>query len=136
MPNQCGGCGANSACLTTAVRLRCINFLVTVILLATTACGAQDDAHRNSEHGDEELSNDGAAPKQFDAHGLVKSITPNGSHLVVAHGDVPGFMNAMTMPFSVADETLLSDVSANDSIRFVIEVDGPKISIISLEVID
>lgn len=82
------------------------------------------------------MSQESAAPKQYDAHGLVKSITPNGSHLVVAHGDVPGFMNAMTMPFAVADETLLSDVSTNDSIRFVIEVEGPKISIISLEVIE
>ncbi|MBT8401594.1 MAG: copper-binding protein [Rhodothermia bacterium] len=110
--------------------------LLASILLLAGACGAQDKSDRQPEHGDSQDTLSNSAPVLYDADGLIKSITPNRKHMVVAHGDIPGFMDAMTMPFAVADTALLAGVSSGDSIRFEIAVDGPKIRVRSLEVVE
>ncbi len=119
-----------------SMRLYLKNFLVASLLLVSSACGAQDDSVRSREQMGLVDSLAKVAPTLYGAHGLVKSITPNRKHMIVAHGDIPGFMTAMTMPFAVADSALLSNVSPDDSIRFVIEVDGSKIGVNSIEVIE
>jgi Cu/Ag efflux protein CusF len=53
--------------------------------------------------------------------GRVVSVTPNGQFVVVDHGPIEGFMDAMSMPFAVADPVAL-DVEAGDFVRFLIPV--------------
>jgi len=74
-------------------------------------------------------------PEIFEGTGTVISIPPSKRHVIVRHGEIPGFMDAMTMPINVKDSTLLQTVSPQDSIRFEIEVVGNNAAIRTLEVI-
>lgn len=51
---------------------------------------------------------------------------PSPTRIVVAHEDIPGLMEAMTMPFDVRDPALLEEVDPGDRIyaRLRIEQDG------------
>lgn len=49
---------------------------------------------------------------------MVRSVTPSGSHVVIRHDDIPGFMDAMTMAFAVATPSVVAGVQRDDRIRF------------------
>jgi protein SCO1 len=70
--------------------------LVSVCLLACVGCG--QPAPRNS----------------YALQGQVLSIDAPHKSLTIKHGDIKGLMPAMTMPYSVRDETLLSALTAGD----------------------
>lgn len=57
----------------------------------------------------------GSAPKVFPVEGEVVEVRPPDT-VVIAHGDIPGFMAAMTMPFTVEDPALLAGVGAGDRV--------------------
>jgi len=57
----------------------------------------------------------------FTARGVVKSIVANGKGVRIAHEDIPGFMQAMTMEFEVKDPALLLQVQPEDEVMFTIE---------------
>jgi len=54
--------------------------------------------------------------------GIVTRLTAERDLLIVRHDEIEGYMGAMTMPFTVRDTSLVSGVSAGDSIRFSIQV--------------
>jgi len=49
--------------------------------------------------------------KQYAMRGMVLEVNPPARTLVVSHEAIPGFMDAMTMPFSVRDDTELRGLS-------------------------
>lgn len=56
----------------------------------------------------------------FVGEGKVIAVVPNAQQLVVDHGDIEGFMDAMTMGFRVDPPSLLEGMQAGDQIRFTI----------------
>jgi protein SCO1/2 len=58
-----------------------------------------------------------AATKHFKLAGTVKSVDAKGHKLVVDHGDIPGFMAAMTMPYEARKEEDLQKVAVGDQIQ-------------------
>jgi protein SCO1/2 len=54
--------------------------------------------------------------KHFKLAGTVKSVDTKNHKLVVDHKEIPGFMSAMTMPYSVRKEEDLTKISAGDQI--------------------
>jgi Cu/Ag efflux protein CusF len=56
-------------------------------------------------------------PKVFKLTGVVKSVDDKNRKLVVQHGDIPGFMSAMTMPYKVGKSEDLKKVSPGDKIQ-------------------
>lgn len=54
--------------------------------------------------------------KYYQMKGTVKSVKPSDHQLVVQHGDIPGFMAAMTMPYRVRNDEDLSKVAPGDQI--------------------
>lgn len=66
---------------------------------------------------------------EFKGHGRIVSITPSGSHVVLDHGVLEGFMDAMTMPFQLASPDLVTDLAPGDSVRFTLETSGNTIQI-------
>lgn len=54
--------------------------------------------------------------KQFKMDGVVKSVDPKEHKLTVDHKDIPGFMAAMTMPYSAGKTEDLTKVAAGDHI--------------------
>jgi len=62
----------------------------------------------------------GANPKTFTTRGVIKEISKDG--FIVAHEAIPGYMDAMAMPFKVKDPKELAGLRAGDSISFLLKV--------------
>lgn len=54
----------------------------------------------------------------FEVKGLVRELKSNGKTAVIAHEEIPNYMDAMTMDFDVKDKRELEGVKAGDSIAF------------------
>jgi protein SCO1/2 len=52
----------------------------------------------------------------FPLKGEVVHIMPDEHRIMIAHGEIPNYMKAMTMPFKVKDTTFLTMVHAGDSV--------------------
>src|SRR5437868_3348733 len=63
-----------------------------------------------------------AGTTNFLVHGILKEIKPEDHQLVISHETIPGFMDAMTMPFNVKDDAILTNVTAGAEIVFQLHV--------------
>jgi len=54
--------------------------------------------------------------------GEIIATVPNASQIVVEHGEIQGFMEAMTMGYRVDPASLLSGLKQGDRVRFKIDV--------------
>jgi Cu/Ag efflux protein CusF len=63
--------------------------------------------------------------------GKVIATVPNTSQIVVEHGEIKGFMEAMTMGYPVDPPSLLEGLKFGDKVRFTIDV--PKKAIVKIE---
>ena len=54
--------------------------------------------------------------------GKVIAIVPNANQIVVEHGEIKGFMDAMTMGYRVDPPSLLGGLKSGDKVRFTIDV--------------
>ena len=53
--------------------------------------------------------------------GAIRSFGPNRAFANIAHEDIPGYMQAMTMPFEFRDPSLSAGLSVGDRVRFSFE---------------
>ena len=67
--------------------------------------------------------------------GKVTEMDPASGQITIAHGDIPDFMKAMTMPFVVKDTSLFVGISVGDSVRGLLVVQRPEVWLDSLAVI-
>jgi protein SCO1/2 len=64
-------------------------------------------------------STEKSAPCQtFEVKGQVRSVEPDGLTVRIAHEEIPGYMPAMEMPFTVKDPGLLRAVASGDTVKF------------------
>lgn len=73
--------------------------------------------------------------KHYALHGKIMSIDKLGHELIIDHDAIPGFMEAMTMPYPVSDNAMLEKVAPGDEINADLMVQGEKIAIDKLDVI-
>ena len=73
--------------------------------------------------------------KTYKLHGKVISVDKLGHQLIIDHDAIPGFMDAMTMPYSVKDDAMLGQVSAGDEIEADLRVQEDKAEIVALKVL-
>ena len=59
--------------------------------------------------------------------GKVIAVVPAGNQIVIEHGDIKGFMDAMTMGYKVSSPSLLDGIKAGDAIRFTIDMQNKAI---------
>jgi Cu/Ag efflux protein CusF len=59
--------------------------------------------------------------------GKVIAVVPTSAQLVVEHGEIKGFMDAMTMGYTVSPSSLLDGLSAGDIVRFTIDTQNQAI---------
>jgi protein SCO1 len=71
----------------------------------------------------------------YKLHGKVVSIDRLGHQLIVDHDAIPGFMDAMTMPYPVKDNSMLDQVSTGDEIEADLRVQEDKPEIVTLKVL-
>jgi protein SCO1/2 len=60
--------------------------------------------------------------REYQLQGQILDIKPDTREVLVKHGDIPGFMPAMTMPYTVGDAKLLSDKQPGDLITATLVV--------------
>ena len=63
------------------------------------------------------------APKTVSAQGQVVALVPENSEVVLTHGEIKGFMEAMTMGYKVSSPSLLKSVKPGDTVQFTIDTD-------------
>lgn len=90
-----------------------------------SAAAAQQEGH------DTHHQTNGAASKAVTGEGKVVAAVPASSQLVVEHGEIKGFMDAMTMGYRVEPPSLLEGLKPGDQVRFTIDVQ--KKTIVKLE---
>jgi len=54
--------------------------------------------------------------------GEIVATVPNASQIVVEHGEIKGFMEAMTMGYRIDPPSLLAGLKPGDQVRFTIDV--------------
>ncbi len=91
-------------------------------VLAATTSPQPEQGSRAAEPGPQ---------KMIVAEGKVVATVPNASQIVVEHGEIKGFMEAMTMGYRVDPPSLLEGLKFGDKVRFTIDV--PKKAIIKIE---
>ena len=55
--------------------------------------------------------------------GKVIAVVPASSEIVLTHGEIKGFMDAMTMGYQIQPLSLLEGVQAGDTVRFTIDTE-------------
>ena len=103
-------------------RQKVLFLLLLVGLIALTGCGRKEEGEKESA-------------RYHHLRGQVVALDPASSLITIAHEKIPGFMEAMTMPFSVKDSTLFHSLEVGDSVRGVVAVRRPEIWLDSLTVI-
>jgi protein SCO1 len=73
--------------------------------------------------------------KHYELHGRIISIDKLGHQLIIDHDAIPGFMEAMTMPYAVSDNAMLDQAGAGDEIKADLAVQGEHIAIDKLDVV-
>jgi Cu/Ag efflux protein CusF len=63
------------------------------------------------------------APKSVSAQGQVVALVPENGEIVLTHGEITGFMEAMTMGYKVSSPSLLKIVKPGDSVQFTIDTE-------------
>ena len=54
---------------------------------------------------------------EFILNGVVQAVEPDEGEVTIAHEAMPGFMDAMTMPFLLKDKSVLDDVRPGDIVH-------------------
>lgn len=96
-----------------------------MLLFAAISCSESTRESHNASDSKSQASI--TSPQIYHAKGVVKSIPPNKKQIVVDHGEIPGFMRAMTMPFNLPDSNMVNGIKPNDSISMTIQYDGVSI---------
>jgi Cu/Ag efflux protein CusF len=65
---------------------------------------------------------EGRPPQTVVGEGQVVATVQSSGQIVVEHGEIKGFMEAMTMGYRVDPPSLLEDVKPGDTVRFTIDV--------------
>jgi protein SCO1 len=62
------------------------------------------------------------ATRHFQVTGIVRGVESNGETLLIQHENIPGFMPAMTMPFSLRGTNVSQGFADGDRVRFDLAV--------------
>jgi protein SCO1 len=73
--------------------------------------------------------------KHYTLHGKIMSVDKLGHELIIDHDAIPGFMEAMTMPYPVTDNSMLEKIGPGDEIKADLQVQGERIAIDKLEIV-
>jgi Cu/Ag efflux protein CusF len=65
---------------------------------------------------------EGSGQKMVTGEGKVVATVPSSGQLVVDHGEIKGFMGAMTMGYPVEPPSQLEGLKPGDQVRFTIDV--------------
>ena len=68
------------------------------------------------------LNPNGTNAQTFSTQGVVQEVQSDGHILVIKHDAIPGYMDAMTMPFKVVEPLALANLRPGDEVSFQLHV--------------
>jgi Cu/Ag efflux protein CusF len=71
--------------------------------------------------------------REFRGTGVVRAGLGELGVLVITHGDIPGYMPAMTMGFRANEPKILESVKPGDAVRFTLRGTPPNLAITSID---
>ena len=95
-------------------RLHAVTIILLVTCLAALLAGCRHGASPDA----------GPDAKRYELKGTVVSVDERGETVTVAHGEIPGYMDAMTMPFKPKDHWVLEQAKPGNRIQATLVVDG------------
>jgi len=106
--------------MRTRTKLHTRRFFLNAVIAAAiifsaglAGCGSSKPAEQPAE-----------GPKRYHLDGRVVSVEAAKQQVVVDAGDIPGFMSAMTMGYSVKNPNELTPLSPEDKIKADVVVNG------------
>src|SRR4029077_7004039 len=66
----------------------------------------------------------GWAGQKYDVRGLVLKVDPSRKSILVSCESIPGYMEAMTMPFTVRESAMLKGLQPGTAVDFTLVVNG------------
>src|SRR5687767_4301262 len=82
--------------------------VVCVALLLALVISCRDSPQENS--------------RSFQVRGVLQELKAGGKTAVITHEEIPGYMDAMTMPFNVRDTNEITLLKPGDQISFRLRV--------------
>ena len=71
--------------------------------------------------------------REYLVTGVVRAGLGDLGMLVVTHGEIPGYMPAMTMGFRTASPKIVESVKPGDAVRFTLRGTPPNLAITAIE---
>ena len=71
-----------------------------------------------------------AASQTVVGEGEIVAMVPNSGQIVLEHGEIKGFMEAMTMGYRIESPSLVAGLKPGDTVRFTIDVQKRSITVI------
>lgn len=71
--------------------------------------------------------------REFHGSGVVRAGLAELGILVITHGDIPGYMPAMTMGFRAASPKILESVKPGDAVRFTLRGTPPNLAVTAID---
>lgn len=72
------------------------------------------------------------ASRLFEGEGEVLGVDLERSSVTIRHGEIPGLMPPMAMPFTAASREILRGVKPGDKVRFKLEQKGKDVILIEM----
>jgi protein SCO1 len=93
-----------------------VNRLLSLLLLAAAATGALTSCHRHDVASGEIDSQSTGNFRTYPLRGKVISTNAATGEVTLNHEAIPGFMDAMTMPYKLRDPRILSELHPGDQL--------------------
>lgn len=71
--------------------------------------------------------------REWRVDGVVRAILPDIGVLVLTHGEIAGYMPAMTMGFRAASPKITASVRVGDAVRFTLRGVPPNVAVTAIE---
>jgi Cu/Ag efflux protein CusF len=95
-----------------------------ILFSGLLGCGASKPAQQPAE-----------GPKRYHLSGRIVSVDPASQRVTIDAADIPGFMMAMTMGYSVKDPNQLTPLSPEDQITADVIVNGSDVYLENIVVV-
>ena len=109
---------------TKTVFAICSGLVLVWATLGSNPASAQTEMNK---HMQMEMTKEGV----FEGKGKIVAMVPDKGQVVLDHGEIKGFMHAMTMGYSVAPRGLMRGFKPGDSVKF--RIDSDKKQIVAME---
>ncbi len=107
------------------------------LMLVLAACGQPPaDAPAPPPPAAPAATADTASVQEYETVGVVANVLANKKFVVIRHAAIPGYMDAMSMPFAVDDSALLDGIAPQDSVRFRFAASPGRVVLRTLEKIE